>query len=163
MQTLDPFTDMYTYTGLCLAHPLDIMNTFWYHRQLGLRWSVTYNLTNNSNTSLLVYMALAPILLIFGWKFVQKWNPLLGAQTYHCPVSIEELFSFLAYSRQHIHQRSSSCSRCVFRIIWPTSLLCDSDFAPLAISEEFLVATLQHISSRITIQHLVYSSPTFKF
>ena len=37
LQTLDPFTDMYTYTGLCLAHPLDIMNTFWYHCQLGFR------------------------------------------------------------------------------------------------------------------------------
>ena len=22
LQTLDPFTDVYTYTGLCLAHPL---------------------------------------------------------------------------------------------------------------------------------------------
>ena len=28
LQTLDPFTDVYTYTGLCLAHPLDIVNTF---------------------------------------------------------------------------------------------------------------------------------------
>ena len=28
LQTLDPFTDMYTYTGMCLAHPLDIVNTF---------------------------------------------------------------------------------------------------------------------------------------
>ena len=37
LQTLDPFTDMYTYTGMCLAHPLDIVNTFWYHRQLGSR------------------------------------------------------------------------------------------------------------------------------
>ena len=27
-QTLDPFTDIYTYTGMCLAHPLDIVNTF---------------------------------------------------------------------------------------------------------------------------------------
>ena len=27
-QTLDPFTDIYTYTGLCLAHPLDIVNIF---------------------------------------------------------------------------------------------------------------------------------------
>ena len=35
LQTLDPFTDMYTYTGMCLAHPLDIVNTFWYHCQLG--------------------------------------------------------------------------------------------------------------------------------
>ena len=25
LQTLDPFTDMYTYTGLCLANPLDII------------------------------------------------------------------------------------------------------------------------------------------
>ena len=37
LQTLDPFTDMYTYTGMCLAHPLDIVNTFCYHRQLGSR------------------------------------------------------------------------------------------------------------------------------
>ena len=28
LQTLDPFTDMYTNTDLCLAHPLEIMNTF---------------------------------------------------------------------------------------------------------------------------------------
>ena len=28
LQILDPFTDMYTYTGMCLAHPLDIVNTF---------------------------------------------------------------------------------------------------------------------------------------
>ena len=28
LQTLDPFTDMYMYTGMYLAHPLDIVNTF---------------------------------------------------------------------------------------------------------------------------------------
>ena len=28
LQTLDSFTDMYTYTGMYLAHPLDIVNTF---------------------------------------------------------------------------------------------------------------------------------------
>ena len=28
LQTLDPFTDMYTYTDLYLAHPLDIVSTF---------------------------------------------------------------------------------------------------------------------------------------
>ena len=28
LQILDPFTDMYTYTDLWLAHPLDIVNTF---------------------------------------------------------------------------------------------------------------------------------------
>ena len=89
-----------------------------------------YNLTNTRIPSLLVYMAIAPIILI-SWSrlywyfvqqcFVQKWNPLLGAQTCYCPVSIEELSSFTAYNHQQIHQWSSSCSHCVFRIIWPSS------------------------------------------
>ena len=73
-----------------------------------------------------------PYKILYGWIlifksrlyrcFVAGRNPLLGAQTCHCPISIEELFSFSAYSRQRIHQPSSSCSRCVFIIIWPISL-----------------------------------------
>ena len=33
---------MYTYTGLYLAHQPDIMNTFWYHHQLGLCYQTQY-------------------------------------------------------------------------------------------------------------------------